>query len=107
MGKLESLPDNSVPADTSSTDTPSTDTPSAAALTLSSTYGGKVSQIYEQALKGYSVEMSEAQAQALSQDSRVKYVEEDGIMSASTIEQASATWGLDRVDQRGLPLNGD
>jgi subtilisin family serine protease len=110
MGKLGSVSGKSVmdtpTIEEPSTDTPSTDTSSAAALTLSATYGGKISQVYEQALKGYSVAMSEGAAQALSQDSRVKYVEEDGVMSASTVEQYNATWGLDRSDQRGLPLNG-
>lgn len=34
----------------------------------------------------------------------VKYVEEDGIVRATA---TAASWGLDRVDQRDLPLNGD
>merc|ERR1711971_178284 len=33
----------------------------------------------------------------------VLYVEEDGIMR---VQQAQATWGLDRSDQRALPLDG-
>src|SRR6476620_5362604 len=38
---------------------------------LSSVYGGKVSTVYETALKGYAGEMSEAEALSLSQDDRV------------------------------------
>lgn len=49
--------------------------------------------------------MNEAQAAALSRDPRVKYVEEDGIMSIDTT-QTNATWGIDRIDQRDLPLSG-
>jgi subtilisin family serine protease len=80
---------------------------SAKALALSAVYGGKMHEIYEKAVKGFSVEMSESQAQALSQEPEVKYVEEDGIITASIEEQTNATWGLDRSDQRLLPLNGN
>jgi subtilisin family serine protease len=40
----------------------------------------------------------------LSADSRVAYVERDSIVRASTT-QTGATWGLDRIDQRALPLS--
>jgi subtilisin family serine protease len=48
--------------------------------------------------------MSEADAEALSQDYRVLFVEEDGIMTADAT-QTNPPWGLDRIDQRNLPLN--
>jgi len=62
--------------------------------------GARVHHIYERGLKGLAVEISDADAQALARDSRVKFVEEDATVSA-----ASTPWGLDRVDQRSLPLN--
>ena len=40
----------------------------------------------------------------LSRDKRVKYVEPDQEVSVNTT-QNNATWGLDRIDQRNLPLN--
>jgi len=68
-------------------------------------YGGKIKHKYQHALNGFAAYMSEEQALTLSQDPRVAYVEEDGTMYA-TATQTNATWGLDRIDQRALPLNG-
>jgi len=71
---------------------------------MASKYGGKLKHVYKDALNGFSLEMTEAQAEALSQDYRVKFVEEDGEVHATTT-QNGATWGLDRIDQHDLPLN--
>ena len=72
---------------------------------LAFTYGGTVGFVYRAALDGFSIELDAAAAERLAGDLRVRYVEEDGLVTADTT-QAGATWGLDRVDQRALPLDG-
>lgn len=67
--------------------------------------GDRVQQkTYNHALKGFSVRMSEAEARKVSEDPRVEFVEEDQVVSLEAT-QTGATWGLDRIDQRDLPLN--
>ena len=56
---------------------------------LSGLYGGKIHKLFKRALKGYSVEMPAAQAEKLSQDARVKYVEEDSEVFASAVSMAA------------------
>ena len=57
-------------------------------------------------MTGFAVRMDAAHAMALSHDPLVAMVEEDGEMHVTaTVTQSHATWGLDRIDQRDLPLN--
>ena len=78
-----------------------------AAIRLSREFGGDRSggHTYQRAIKGFSVRMPEALAAKLANDPQVAFVEEDGVVSLVTT-QTNATWGLDRIDQRDLPLNG-
>lgn len=78
--------------------------PHEAALALTFAHGGSARHVYTRALRGFSVVLPEAAAIALSRDPRVSYVEEDGQVSL-VATQTNATWGLDRIDQRDLPLN--
>lgn len=75
------------------------------ATDMADIYRGKVKQVYKHALNGFSIEMSEEDAEKMSQDYRVKFVEEDGVMSIDAT-QNNPPWGLDRIDQRNLPLSG-
>jgi Tol biopolymer transport system component len=74
------------------------------AAQLAREHGGKVGFTYQSALRGFSVEMTEAQAVALSRNPQIEYVEEDTLVEGAAV-QNSPTWALDRIDQRGLPLN--
>ncbi|MET9437344.1 S8 family peptidase [Streptomyces sp. NPDC006551] len=60
--------------------------------------------VYRTALKGFSSTMSQAKAASLAADPRVAYVEQNATVRM-TDTQNGATWGLDRVDQRNLPLS--
>jgi len=72
---------------------------------MAATHQGKLTRVYQHAINGFAVEMTEQEAEALSQDFRVKYVEEDGVVSIDTT-QTNPPWGLDRIDQRNRPLSG-
>ncbi|QSQ17860.1 S8 family peptidase [Myxococcus landrumensis] len=77
---------------------------SEATQSLTAKYGGDTFAVYEHALRGFATRMSEEQARALSTDPAVAYVQEDGVMSIRE-SQPRPTWGIDRVDQRNLPLD--
>jgi hypothetical protein len=74
------------------------------AQTLALAYEGTILYVYEHALRGFAVRMPEAKARLLANDSRVAWVQEDGRVRAG-VTQTSPVWGLDRIDQRNLPLD--
>jgi subtilisin family serine protease len=76
-----------------------------AATRLIGQHGGTKRFTYTHALKGFSAQLPDAAVAALRRDPSVAYIEQDQVMRAIT-EQTGATWGIDRVDQRDLPLNG-
>jgi len=67
--------------------------------------GVKVSRVFEHALKGMAVELTAQEAAALSADPMVASVEPDAVVHLDAT-QNGATWGIDRADQRTLPLSG-
>jgi subtilisin family serine protease len=72
---------------------------------LVSAHSGRLGSTYERALKGFSVHMSAAAAEALANDPDVLSVEQAQEVVPASVE-SSPGWGLDRIDQATLPLNG-
>lgn len=71
---------------------------------LAKRYGGTIGHVYTAALNGFSVKLGEAAAKRLAADPAVARVEADGRAHIAG-SQSPADWGLDRTDQRALPLN--
>ncbi|WP_018347475.1 S8 family peptidase [Longispora albida] len=102
---------------------------------LSARHGGKVAQVYSTAIKGYAAQMSERDAKRVAGDPSVAYVQQNKVFTSDAItvgepqlmpgnpavtpddvligplpigdEDGSwpLPWGLDRTDQRHLPLD--
>ena len=71
-------------------------------------FGGTVHFRYAYALKGFAATLPPAALEALQRNPAVSYIEPDGIVTttASGTDNTVSSWGLDRVDQRDLPLSG-
>jgi subtilisin family serine protease len=67
--------------------------------------GGTLGFTYTAAIKGFSAQLSLEAASALQHNTNVASIEQDQIARVSEIE-TNATWGLDRIDQNLLPLDG-
>jgi subtilisin family serine protease len=61
--------------------------------------------VYTAAMNGFAASLNAGQLRAIQNNPNVAYVEQDAPVQGSLVTQASATWGLDRIDQRDLPLS--
>ncbi|HEX7118003.1 MAG TPA: S8 family peptidase [Longimicrobiales bacterium] len=66
--------------------------------------GGTLHFTYVHALKGFAATLPAQAVEAIRRNPNVAYVEQDQRV-AIVATQTNATWGLDRIDQRDLPLN--
>ncbi|GHX29476.1 alkaline serine exoprotease A precursor [Vibrio cholerae] len=79
---------------------------------LANKHALEIKNVFDSALSGFSAELTAEQLQALRADPNVDYIEQNQIITINPIISASAnaaqdnvTWGIDRIDQRDLPLN--
>src|SRR5215207_9482212 len=82
--------------------------PTALAASLASAHGGKVRLTYTSAIKGFAGTLPQAAVDALRQNPHVAAVEPDQVVYADvtqTVDGAGQPWGLDRIDQKFLPLS--
>jgi subtilisin family serine protease len=61
--------------------------------------------VYTAAFNGFAAELNQGQLNALLHNPSVEYVEEDQVFTTA-VDQLNAWWGLDRINQRYLPLDG-
>lgn len=80
----------------------------AAVIAAAKGLGGSVHYEYSSAINGFAATLPEAAVQGLQRNPNVAYIEADAVVSIDgdlNTAQSPATWGLDRIDQRNLPLN--
>ena len=67
--------------------------------------GNSITTTYSAAFKGYAAALTSSQLKALKSNQSVQLIEQDRIITVSST-QSDPPWGLDRIDQVNLPLNG-
>ncbi|GHG95836.1 S8 family peptidase [Streptomyces lanatus] len=68
-------------------------------------YGADVERTYRKALNGYAIDASAAEAKRLAADPAVASVVQNRTFTISGTQTNPPSWGLDRIDQKNLPLN--
>ena len=71
---------------------------------LARAHAASVRFTYTSAIKGFAATLPQAAVDAIANNPNVAYVEQDQEYTIDAT-QSSATWGIDRIDQRSLPLS--
>ncbi|MEU7328854.1 MULTISPECIES: S8 family peptidase [unclassified Streptomyces] len=78
---------------------------SAKGKALAKKYGASIERTYRSALNGYAVEATAAEAKKFAADPAVASVSQNRTFTVSATQTNPPSWGLDRIDQRNLPLD--
>jgi subtilisin family serine protease len=93
--------------------TPAADLVTATSRELVRKYGGTVAGNYLSTVRGFHLQATAGEAARLAADPSVAFVEQDAMVdgkalpapAASITQSKKLAWGLDRLDQRSLPLS--
>ncbi|WET78428.1 S8 family peptidase [Amycolatopsis sp. QT-25] len=77
----------------------------ATAKSVTKRHGGTIEKTFASSVHGFSGVLTEKQAKRVAADPAVAYVEQNQTVSISADQPNPPSWGLDRVDQRNLPLD--
>ncbi|MGA4839829.1 S8 family serine peptidase [Streptomyces sp. G45] len=78
---------------------------SAKGRALAKEYGAEIERTYKKVLNGYEVHASEAEAKRFAADPAVASVVQNRTYTVAATQTNPPSWGLDRIDQRNLPLD--
>jgi subtilisin family serine protease len=76
-----------------------------ASVAQAKSLGADVSQQYRHAVNGYAATLTAGELAAVRQLPGVAYVSEDRKVDPPATQSPTPSWGLDRIDQRSLPLD--
>lgn len=72
-------------------------------------HGGKILQSYDTVLQGFAIYLPDTAAtafvEAMKKNPQVLSIENDTVMKIDATTQSNPDWGLDRIDQKALPLD--